>query len=162
LTSICKNAFGRSLPYNTALWITFCPVGEARAGPQLFVRLAADGLRWGLRLGRAARTARESLRAGVESRAGHLVRGLRDNGALESCGFGLAASPESRGPVMGRGARRAWAGGGPQEVCCGRPAGDPLLSSPELAGEILLAFDRLLPLFALCMGQVPAEVEPSG
>ena len=25
LTSICKNAYGRSQPYNTTLWIAFCP-----------------------------------------------------------------------------------------------------------------------------------------
>ncbi len=157
LTSICKNAFGRSLPYNTALWITFCPLGEARAGAQLFVRLSAAGCAWGLRLGQAARVARAALRAGVERQADALVRVLRDNGALASCRFGLADVPESLQPISDAEQLLAWARGRTQEVSCNRAAGDPLATSPELAGEILLAFDRLLPLFGLCMG---ADVPP--
>src|SRR5262249_9389711 len=56
LTSICKNNYGRSVPYETALWITFHPRGKGRRGAmQFFVRLDASGLSYGLGLGRAAR-----------------------------------------------------------------------------------------------------------
>ena len=69
LTSICKNDYGRSRPYNTALWIAFCRphpalpqrrgrVGRGnRRGAQLFVRLDAAGLRYGLRISRKAKEA---------------------------------------------------------------------------------------------------------
>jgi 5-methylcytosine-specific restriction protein B len=52
LTSICKNAYGRTQPYNTALWIAFCRRTEKgrREDVQSFVRLDGDGLRYGLRL----------------------------------------------------------------------------------------------------------------
>ncbi len=151
LTSICKNAFGRSLPYNTALWITFCRAGQGRAGAQLFVRLAADGLRWGLRLGRACRADRAGLRRGVEQHAEQLFSTLRDNGALAGCRFGLADVPESLKTLSDPADLVAWARGRTQEVSCAAAAGDPLLGSAELTGEVLLAFDRLLPLFALCL-----------
>ena len=59
LTSICKNAYGRTQPYNSALWIAFCRRTERgrREDVQFFVRLDGDGLRYGLRLGRKARGA---------------------------------------------------------------------------------------------------------
>src|SRR5438876_7693454 len=60
LTSICKNDYGRSVPYHTSLWITFFrlesdSVGvpgreQRRHSAQFFVRLDALGLRYGLRL----------------------------------------------------------------------------------------------------------------
>ena len=54
LTSICKNDYGRSRPYNTSLWIAFCRRGAAARDAQLFVRLDAAGLRYGFRVGRKA------------------------------------------------------------------------------------------------------------
>src|SRR5207244_3333292 len=41
LTSVCKNDYGRSVPYQTELWVTFCRRGQARKRKdvQLFVRL---------------------------------------------------------------------------------------------------------------------------
>ena len=35
LTSVCKNDYGRSVPYNTTLWMTFC---RRRSDAQFFVR----------------------------------------------------------------------------------------------------------------------------
>src|SRR5262249_60915372 len=88
LTSVQKNAFGRSLPYNAALWVTFCRTGTARASAQLYVRLCGEGLRWGLRLGRSAKADRDRLRGAVERQAGVLFGALRGNRALHSCQFG--------------------------------------------------------------------------
>src|SRR5581483_2269379 len=93
LTSVCKNVFGRSLPYTSTLWITFCRQGVGRQGAQLFVRLSPQGLRFGLRLGKAARADRERLRAAVGRHGDELFRLLRDNGALEACRFGPADQP---------------------------------------------------------------------
>src|SRR5262249_58213012 len=59
LTSVCKNDYGRSVPYHDALWITFYRKsrGLKRDDVQFFVRLDAAGLRYGLRLGPDAREA---------------------------------------------------------------------------------------------------------
>src|SRR5262249_52708233 len=45
LTSICKNNYGRTQPYNSALWITLCRNGYSpkRTAAQLFVRIDAAG-----------------------------------------------------------------------------------------------------------------------
>src|SRR5262249_62432895 len=112
------------------LWLRSCRAGEARAGVQRYVRLAADGVRWGLRLGGAAGAARDGLRAAVEEHAEHLFRALRDNGALASCRFGLADVPESLQPLTEPDQLLPWARGRTQEVSCARPSDDPLLRSP--------------------------------
>src|SRR5205823_14018728 len=50
LTRLTKNAYGRSGPYNTTLWIVFCgrDASGRREATQFFVRLDGDGLRYGL------------------------------------------------------------------------------------------------------------------
>src|SRR6185437_15851595 len=121
------NGYGKGLPYNSILWIAFSPPGERRAGAQFFVRVAPEGIRYGLRLGRAARQTRALLRAGVESQADALFRRLRDNGALAGCRFGLADLPETHRVVEDVEGLRAWAAGRTLEASCSRPAGDPLL-----------------------------------
>jgi MoxR-like ATPase len=146
LTSICKNAYGRARPYNTTLWIAFCRAGERRAGAQLFVRLDALGLRYGLRLGREARGALELLRANVERYAGPLHQALRDSGAILACQFGATDGPGAcpEGPAE----LRTFAAGRTIEVSRRLAPDDPLLGSEELVGDIVLTFDRLLPLYA--------------
>jgi 5-methylcytosine-specific restriction enzyme B len=156
LTSICKNAYGKGLPYNTCLWITFCKEASRRAGAQLFVRLGPDGVRYGLRLGSSAKEERSSLRASIEQHGESLFRQLLDNGALGHCRFGLADLPESHREIDDSSGLRAWSAGRTLEASCGRPANDPLLAGEELVGEIILAFDRLLPLFAASMEPGPA------
>src|SRR5262249_4659383 len=99
LTSICKNVYGRSAPYNSVLWITFCRRGRERADAQLFVRLDSSGLRFGLRLDRPARPARRQLLSAVEGRADELHRALAERGALESCRFGPVDEPAALRPL---------------------------------------------------------------
>jgi MoxR-like ATPase len=150
LTSICKNDYGRSSPYNTALWITFAPTGQRRTGPQLFVRLSASGLWHGLRLGRSAREARGWLRQNVERHGERLFRLLRQRGALGCCSLGNADEPISLRRLESPAELRTWAAGRSQEVSVGMGVDDPRLADEELIGCVLLTFDALLPLFACC------------
>jgi hypothetical protein len=68
LSSVVKNDFGRSVPYHEALWITFYrrDRGGKRDDVQLFVRLAADGVCYGIRLGREARAAGRQFRHAIQ------------------------------------------------------------------------------------------------
>ncbi len=150
LTSICKNAYGRTQPYNTALWIAFCRRigGGPREDVQFFVRLDGEGLRYGLRLGRKARGPIQRFRRQVRNHAELLFRALRDRGALSECRFGSADVPGSEGILATPDDLRSWAEGRSFEVSRALAAGAALLPGDELAGEILLTFDRLLPLYA--------------
>jgi 5-methylcytosine-specific restriction enzyme B len=154
LTSICKNVFGKSSPYTSTLWITFCPEGSTRASPQLFVRLSPEGLRWGLRLGRSAREHRARLLANLRIHGPAVWKMLRDNGAAEACQVGTADTP-NRQTLASADDLVAWAGQRTLEISTGRLAGDTLLSQEHLVGEIILTLDRLLPLFACAV-----EAEP--
>src|SRR5262249_49518414 len=96
LTSICKNDYGRSVPYHTALWITFCrrgPGGARRRGRevQFFVRLDAHGLSYGLCLGPEAREAGRQFAQRVVDNADDLLQALAESGALVRCRFGTVA-----------------------------------------------------------------------
>ncbi len=149
LTSICKNDYGRSRPYNTALWIAFCRRGTAgRRDAQLFVRLDAGGLRYGLRISRKARNACARFRDNIGKYADLLYRRLRDAGLLAACRFGRADGGDAPHGVAGPDDLRAWAAGRSFEIAAELPADAPLLGGDALAGEILLTFDRLLPAFA--------------
>jgi MoxR-like ATPase len=157
LTSVCKNAFGRTQPYNTTLWIAFCRRDESgrRGGAQFFVRLDAAGLRFGLRLGRKARDAVTTFRQNVRCHTDLLFRALRDGGALADCRFGSADSSEPPREVSTPGDLRDWAAGRSFEIARTLPAGSPLLAEEELVGEILLTFDRLAPAYA-CAAEADA------
>lgn len=166
LTSICKNDYGRSVPYHTDLWITFFrrPAEPAAATPetaarrveaQFFVHLDAVGLRYGFRLGRAAREAGRLLRHNLQEHAEVLFRSLCDRGAFAECRFGseddlvAAVTPGSAGDL------RAWAGGRSPVAFKEVAAGHPLLRADELVGDILLTFDRLLPAFVFAIEADP-------
>ena len=156
LTSICKNDYGRSRPYNTALWIAFCRRGTVgRRDAQLFVRLDATGLRYGLRIGRKAKDACGRFRDNVGKYADLLHRALRDSGALAACRFGQAEGGDATEFVGGPDELRAWAEGRSFEIAVALPADAPLLGADELAGEILLTFDRLLPAYACAVEDDP-------
>jgi hypothetical protein len=145
LTSVCKNAYGRGGPYNAALWVTFC---RRRDGAQFFVRLGAEGVRFGLRLGRGSAADGARLRRNVEGHADLLFRLLRDAGALAEYRFGPTDLPEAAMEAASAHSLRTWAAGRSFEVSRSLPPDSPLLGGEELTGEVLLTFDRLLPLFA--------------
>jgi hypothetical protein len=159
LTSICKNDYGRSVPYTTALWLTFYRKdrGGKRDDVQFFVRLDAAGLRYGLRLGRQAREAGRLFRRNVQEHAELLSRALSASGAAGACRFGCedASATRAAGPLTGPGDLRAWAAG--KDLVAERtlPRDAPLLAGDELVGDILLTFDRLLPAYACAVAADP-------
>jgi len=153
LTSICKNTYGRSQPYNTALWIAFCrrTNGSRREDVQFFVRLDGDGLRYGLRLGRKARSILPQFRRQVRLHADLLFRALRDRGVLHDCRFGAVDTSEMGQSITNADDLRLWSEGRSFEVSRTVSPQAALVSGDELAGEILLTFDRLLPLYACAL-----------
>ena len=155
LTSVCKNVFGKSSPYTSTLWITFCPEGSARASAQLFVRLSPEGLRWGMRLGKSAREHRARLLANLRAHGPAVWKMLRANGAAEGCRYGPAHDPAPTHELSSAEDLVAWAEGRTLEISAGCPANDVLLSREQLVGEIVLVFDRLLPLFACAVEADP-------
>jgi MoxR-like ATPase/uncharacterized protein (DUF2461 family) len=162
LTSVCKNAYGRTQPYNTVLWIAFCvrervprAASGQRTGAQFFVRLDAEGLRFGLRLGRKAREAVRRFQQNVQRHAELLFRALRDGGALAACRFSSEEVHDLPGQIATPADLRDWAQGRSFEITRTLPAGAPLLAEAELVGEILLTFDRLVPAYA-CAAEADA------
>jgi 5-methylcytosine-specific restriction protein B len=149
LTSVCKNAYGRSQPYNTALWIAFShrTAGGPRDGVQFFVRVDAQGVRYGVRLGRKARAAARRFRGNLQRHAELLFRVLHERGAPAACTFGSDEDGETH-PLAGAADLREWAAGRTFAAWREQPAEAPLLHGDELVGEVLLTFDRLVPLFA--------------
>ncbi len=167
LTSIVKNDYGRSVPYQTELWITFYPrrprESSSRgrgAEAQLFVRVDAAGLSYGVCLGRQARETAQRFRQNVEEHADRLFRTLADNGALADCRFGRAADLGTAAfgaQPAGPDDLRTWAARAGAQPAVARcvPADSPLLRAEDLVGDILLTFDRLLPLFACAVETDP-------
>jgi hypothetical protein len=156
LTSICKNNYGQSAPYHSALWITFfrqdkdsvdIPGREhKRAGVQFFVRLDAAGLRYGLRLSEKGHGA-SLLQKRLTEHGRCLYRLLSENGALADCSFG--DEQESGVRVARPEELEHWAVAGKSLLVCKIvPATSPLATAGELAGDILLTLDRLSPLYA--------------
>jgi hypothetical protein len=157
LTSIVKNDYGRSQPYNTVLWIAFCRKGDVgRHDAQLFVRLDAAGLRFGVRVSRKAKEAGRRLSRNLHEHAETVFRALREAGALSDCRFGRADGSDDAAAVADADGLRAWADGRSFEASRALPPDAPALGGDELVGEILLTFDRLLPLFACAADDDPA------
>lgn len=158
LTSVCKNDYGRTVPYNVVQWLTFYRKdhGGKRDDAQFFVRVGPEGVCCGLRLGREARAANRRFRRNVQTHAELLHRALAEGGALEHCLFGDA---EEGGGVRvnGPGDLRGWAIGKMLVAAKTIPCDDPMLLGDELVGEVLLTFDRLLPAYACAI-----EEEPQG
>lgn len=146
LTSICRNVYGRSSPYCSTVWITFYPRGQTREAVQLFVRLAPDGLRYGLRLGRGAEAARTRLREAVARHGELLLQLLAGRGALAACRFGLADGPGDA--LSGADALAARAAGRTLEASCHRSPAEVAAAGETLLDEIAATFDALLPLLA--------------
>lgn len=169
LTSICRNDFGKSSPYHTALWLTFCRRGHAgkRDDVQLFVRLDAAGLSYGLRVGKDAGAVGQRFRAHVAAHANLLFRALATGGALGACRFGNETMGSNKraevefaqsGSPMSLHSPEdlcAWAEGPAPVAGRALPAEAALLRSADLVGEILITFDRLLPLLACALDDHP-------
>jgi uncharacterized protein (DUF2461 family) len=149
LTSICKNDFGRTGPYQPVQWVTFYRRAKAskRADAQFFVRVAADGVSYGFHLGATAREAGRQFRRNVQEHAEAVFRALA---ASSPDDFRFWASDDLACEVAVKSAAdlRQWATNKDLAVGKRLPPESPLLRRDELAGEVLLAFDRLLPLFA--------------
>jgi hypothetical protein len=128
-----------------------------RHDAQFFVRLDSAGLSCGLRLGREAREAGKLFRRNVQEHAELLHRALLAGGALAECRFGHGEDLAAAVGLTGPGELRGWATG--KSLIAGKsiPAGAALLTTDELAGEILLTFDRLLPAYACA---VTADPQP--
>lgn len=156
LTSVCKNDYGRSVPYNGIQWLTFYRKdrGGKRDDAQFFVRLGPDGVSCGLRLGREARAANRRFRRNVQTHAELLYRALAEDGATEDCLFGDAE--EGGGlRINGPGDLRTWAIGKMLVASKTVPADDPLLAGDDLVGDVLLTFDRLLPAYVCATEEEP-------
>src|SRR5262249_17123645 len=123
--------------------------GGKRDDVQFFVRLDETDLRYGLRLGRTAREAGHLFRRHVQEHAEYLFRALCDRGAFAECRFGSDEDPAAAIVPSGPGDLRAWAALKALAAFKVVPAQAPLLQLDELAGDILLTFDRLLPAY-LC------------
>jgi len=150
LTSICKNDFGRSGPYQPVQWVTFYrrDKGGRRADAQFCVRVAADGVGYGFHLGRAARDAGRQFRRNVQDHAEAIHAALAAGGVFDECRFWTADDFAADRPVRTPADLRQWATHKTLGVGKRLAADAPLLRRDELVGEILLTFDRLVPLFA--------------
>ena len=153
LTSICRNDFGRGETYLPELWVAFYrrAAGPKRLDAQLFAKLDAGGLLFGFRLGPTARRAGQRFRKAVQDHGEALFRSLPRGAAAEGLHFG----PGEAGVPRTVEDFRAWAAG--KELVAARrlPADSPQLRSGELVGEVLLTFDRLLPLMVAAFEDDP-------
>jgi MoxR-like ATPase len=152
LTSIAKNDYGRTTPYYTELWITFYRRGHDRAADmQFFVRVQPTGLSYGVRLGEAATQVRDRLRRQLATHGDLVQLALDRCGAFAECRF-AAEDSATTNPNLAD-----WVEGA--VVCAAKvlPADAALLKTEELVGDILLTFDRLLPLYACAVLEDPRE-----
>jgi hypothetical protein len=157
LTSIVKNDFGRSSPYQPVQWLTFYRRSQAnkRADAQFFVRVAADGLGYGFHLGRTARDAGRQFRRNVQEHAEAIFAALAAGSVFDECRFWTTDDLTGDVPIESAADLRQWAVNKTLAVGKRLPADAPLLCADELVGDILLTFDRLVPAFACA-----AEADP--
>ncbi len=155
ISSIVRNDHGRSVPYESALWITFYrrACGGKRDDAQLFVRLDAEGVAAGLKLGRNARDAGRRFRRNVQQHAESLLSALQATDARLRCRFigddGQAIAIESVEDV------RRWAACKTLLVEHRIPHDSSIVRGDDLVGEVLLTFDRLLPAYRCAIEEEP-------
>lgn len=157
LTSICKNDYGRSGPYQPVQWVTFYRRSQAhrRADAQFFVRVAADGVRFGFHLGRSARDAGKQFRHNLQKHGEAIHAALAAGEVFGECRFWTGDDLAGETPVRTAADLRHWATYKTIGVGKHLPPDAPLLRRDELVGEILLTFDRLVPAFGCA-----AEADP--
>ncbi len=158
VSSITKTDFGRAGPYTPEMEVAFYrrAAGPRRSDVQFAVRLDAGGVGFGVRLGAAARDAGRRFRKCVQDNGDLVWAALRATGAIEACRFG--AAPGCDEVLRNATDLRAWAAG--KELFAGRhlPAGSTALGRDDLVGEVLLTFDRLVPLFAAAVEADPLPI----
>ena len=156
LSSICKNDFGRATAYKSELWVTFYRRDSEtkRNDVQFFVRLDSSGVAFGFHLGRTARDAGKRFRKTVQEHGEQLYAALVGTKATDQCGFGSTLG-ESATAFRSVTDLRAWSTG--KELFASRHlrSDSPIVRDDELVGEILITFDRLLPLFAAAVCDDP-------
>jgi hypothetical protein len=183
LTKVCKNAYGRAEPYNTTLWIVYCrhehavktpltsrrvypgglPAGinpaarraAPRKGVQFFVRLDSNRLSYGFRVQHKASQALEHLREQLHQHGDLLYGTLRSSGIFDACRFGTADARTEPRAVTSLADLKTWATSRSLEAARTLSPDDPQLTSDDLVGDILLTFDRLVPLYACCVEADP-------
>jgi MoxR-like ATPase len=155
LSSVCKNDYGRSVPYQDVLWITFHrrACRDRSESAQFFVRLSASGLSYGVRVGPEARETLECLRRNIENHGELVLTALRRDGALRECRF-----EDGQETIADAADLAEWTSRPVVVAAKFVPAGSPLLLTDELVGDILLTFDRLLPVFACAVENDPLPV----
>ncbi len=160
LTSVCKNDYGRSSPYQTELWVTFYRKdrGARRDDAQFFVRLCDGGLSFGVRLGREARDANRLFRKNVQVHAELLYQALTATGAVNECLFGDNEDNDGAARLTNAGDLRTWAIGRTLVAARHLPSDDPLLWGDDLVGDVLLTFDRLVPVYACAVEADPVQL----
>lgn len=147
LTSLCRGDFGRGCVVVAEQSIQFGRSSMADAeSVQFFVRVDATGVHFGLQLRPKARTARKQLRQCVQESANELFAALRATDALRQFRF----CPQGRGTPAVRlrepADLRTWAIGKALWVERSIPADAETVRGEELVGELMLGFERLLPL----------------
>jgi hypothetical protein len=160
LSSVCKNDFGRSDPYQTVLWITYYRTdrGRKRDDAQLFVKLEAKGLSFGVYIGPSAIGARRQFQENVTAHANELFRTLDQSGALSQMSFAHQPGQLIAAPLAIQKPEDLVAWAASNELTIGKfiDAAAPILRSDDLVGEIILAFDRLLPTIAFAIESDPS------
>jgi MoxR-like ATPase len=153
LTSVGKNDYGRSAPYQDALWLTFYRrnPGGRRSEAQLFVRADGAGLTYGFRIGQEAKAARTHFHERVTAHA-DTIHHLLAAGTREAWNFGGETRPTSPADLV------AWAAGPSPTVGKRLAPESPELRCDALVGDILLTFDRLLPLLACALEADPGPL----
>jgi MoxR-like ATPase len=91
----------------------------------------------------------------VQAHAERLAEALAAGGAFAHCRFGHAEDLSDARTPTGPGDLRAWAAGKSIVAAKRLAPDDPLLTSDDLVGDILLTFDRLLPAYACAASDDP-------
>ena len=157
LSSVCKNDYGQSGPYQPVLWATFYQRhATKKTAAQLFARLAADGLAVGFHLSRTARADGRRFRANVQAHGPLLFEALQATGGAA---LRFAGGVDAPGVILGSAADlREWAAN--KDLVAGVRLGpaEAVARTEELVGDAILTFDRLLPLFAAAVMDDPTPV----
>ena len=156
ISSILKNDYGQSVPYQPTMGIHFFRSSHPskQTDVQWFVRVDDSGMTFGFHLGRKARESGKLFRQHIQQYGDLLFRNLARNGATKQCAF----SGEDHQPILMQDANalRAWASEKTLFAEVHVEKNQSLLREDDLVGEIILTFDRLLPLFVCAIEAEPA------